>query len=125
MRSAVLMAARAVLLAGPAVIAFFSGGYFPDARAWAGLIAWALVAVAALVVTRPCAADPGDLLALVGLGLFAVWTLASTIWAPVAGSAYHAGQLALAYCGTLLAATMLLRGSRARASSSRRCAPRP
>ena len=41
-------AAAALLLAGPCVLAFFSGGFFDEARLWAGLCAWALVAVGAL-----------------------------------------------------------------------------
>jgi uncharacterized membrane protein YidH (DUF202 family) len=41
--------------------------------------------------------------------LFGGWTLLSITWAPIAGSAYHAGQLVFLYAGVLLAATMLLR----------------
>ena len=44
---------RAVLLAGPTALAFFSGGYFDGPRAWAGLVAWALVAVAVLAAPAP------------------------------------------------------------------------
>jgi hypothetical protein len=105
--------AAAVLLIGPTVLAFFSGGYFPGPQAWAGLLAWALVIVG--MVASPSALPRGrsTWLALGGLGLFACWTLLSTIWAPVAGSAYHAGQLAFVYLGAVLAAAFLLGGRRA------------
>jgi hypothetical protein len=45
-----------------------------------------------------------------GLAALAVWTLASTAWAPIAGSAYAAGELAVLYAGVLFAAAALLRG---------------
>jgi O-Antigen ligase len=107
MRVAVLTGARAVLLAGPTVLAFFSGGYFDGPRAWAGLIAWALVAVALLASPSPIANRRGWL-AIGGLGALAAWTLLSTTWAPIAGSAYHAGQIVFLYTGVLLAAAALL-----------------
>ena len=44
MNRGVLIGARAVLLAGPTALAFFSGGYFDEPRVWAGLVAW-LVAI--------------------------------------------------------------------------------
>jgi hypothetical protein len=51
-------------------------------------------------------------LALGGLAALAAWTLASIAWAPMAGSAYHAGQTVMLYVGILVAATMLLRDRR-------------
>jgi hypothetical protein len=105
----VLIGARAVLLAGPTALAFFSGGYFDEPRVWAGLVVWLLVAIGLL-------ARPGSLprarsawIALGGLAGFAGWTLLSIVWAPVAGSAYHAGQIVVLYVGAVLAAAMLLR----------------
>jgi hypothetical protein len=109
MRSRVLSGARLVLLAGPAVLAFFSGGYFDSPRVWAGLIAWALVALAALLWMNVVPRRPGARIALVGLGLLAAWTLISFTWAPIAGSAYHAGQRVVLYAGVLLAASILFR----------------
>ena len=53
MRSAALSAARLALLAGPAVLSFFSGGYFSEARTWAGLGVWLLVVVGLLAERRP------------------------------------------------------------------------
>lgn len=108
MRSAAPAGARAVLLGGPTALAFFSGGYFDEPRAWAGLGAWILVAIGLL-------AGPGALprgrtawLAVAGLGLLAAWTLLSTLWAPLAGAADHAGQIAFLYLGAMLAAVVLL-----------------
>ncbi len=109
MRPGVANAARLVLLAGPTALAFFAGGYFDGPRIWAGLVAWALVAVAAVVCPRPVPDSPGAIIALVGLALLAAWTLASIAWAPVAGSAYHDGQRIVLYAGVLLAAAALLR----------------
>ena len=111
-RDGVSGAARAVLLAGATALAFFSGGYFDLPRVWAGLGVWALVVVAlALEPTAP-ARRLGAWLALCGLTLLGGWTLASMAWAPIAGSAYHAGQLVFLYAGALLAACLLLRPAR-------------
>ena len=45
-------AARVALLAGPTALAFFAGGYFDGPRAWAGVAAWLLVVVTAVVYPR-------------------------------------------------------------------------
>jgi hypothetical protein len=103
------LAAQVVLLTGPTALAFFAGGYFDEAQAWAGLAAWLLVAVGLL---RKAALRPptrAGWATLAGISLLAAWTLASIVWAPVAGSAYHAGQLVVLYTGMLLAALLLLR----------------
>ena len=102
-------AGAAVLLAGPTVLAFFAGGYFDEPRAWAGLVAWALVAVGLIAGSPAIPRGLGGRLALIGVGLLAAWTLASLGWAPIAGSAYHAAQIAFLYFGALLAAVLLLR----------------
>jgi hypothetical protein len=109
MRSAALSAARLALLAGPAVLSFFSGGYFSEARTWAGLGAWLLVVVGLLAERRPLPRGRLAWLAIGGLAAFAAWTLLSVTWAPIAGSAYGYGQLAVLYTGVLLAAAILLR----------------
>jgi O-antigen ligase len=111
LRLGALGAARVALLAGPTVLAFWSGGYFDTPRAVAGLVAWLLVAVA-LVAGEPLSRARSSRLALGGLALLGVWTLISIIWAPAAGAAYHSGQRVLLYTGALLAASMLLRSPR-------------
>jgi uncharacterized integral membrane protein len=108
-RIGTLTAARVVLLAGPAAIAFFSGGYFDEVRAWAGLGAWLLVVVAMVAEPRAVPHGRAGWLALGGLSLFAAWTLLSITWAPIASNAYHQGQLTVLYAGGLLAAAALLR----------------
>jgi O-antigen ligase len=109
-RRVVTAAGCVVLLAGPTALAFFSGGYFETPRVWAGLAAWLLVAVAALCTRHPLPRTAPGLVATGGLLAFALWTLASTLWAPIAGDAYGAGQIAMLYAGVLLAAAVLLRG---------------
>src|SRR5438067_2054268 len=108
-RLAVLVVGRAVLLTGPAVLAFFTGGFFDEARNWAGLVAWALVAVAVSLRARRAPLPRAAWVALGGMALLAAWTLASLAWAPIAGDAYHAGQLVVLYTGVMLAAVLLLR----------------
>ncbi len=105
-----------MLLAGPAVLAFFSGGYFAPARAAAGLGAWALVVVAALTRRsagkrsggRP-ASHVALWLAAGGLAGLTAWSFLSMLWAPITGSAYGAAQIAMLYLGALVAAMLLLR----------------
>ncbi len=110
MRTAVLNVARVALLAGPTVLAFFTGGYFETQQAVAGLIAWLLVVVALLASSRPLPRGRDAWLSIGGLGALGAWTLLSINWAPVAGSAYQSGQIVMLYTGALLAAAMLLRG---------------
>jgi O-Antigen ligase len=103
-----LLASQVVLLAGATVLAFFTGGYFAGAQAWAGAVAWLLVIISLLVCPRPLPRTRAGKVAIAGLALLAVWTLISIGWAPIAGSAYHAGQLVALYTGVLIAATALL-----------------
>lgn len=107
-RTAAALVGSALLLAGPTVLAFFTGGYFDAARVWAGLIAWALVFLGMVTVPSAVPRDRTAWLALGGLGLLAAWTLLSMAWAPIVGSAYGAGQRLVLYAGTLLAAACLL-----------------
>ena len=53
MRRGAVTALTAVLLAGPPVLAFPSGGFFPQARLAAGIGAWAVLGVTVLVVPGP------------------------------------------------------------------------
>jgi hypothetical protein len=114
-RMVALTCARIVLLAGPTVLAFFTGGYFTEAQAWAGLVAWVLVAVAVGLKAGPVPRTRSAWVAIAGMGLLAAWTLASMAWAPVRGNAYHAGQLNVLYTGVLLASCLLLASPGARA----------
>jgi hypothetical protein len=107
-RRGVLIAAGAALLAGPTALAFFSGGYFQGPRVWAGAGAWACVVVA-LVAGAPLPRGRQAVLAFGGMAGLAAWTLLSILWAPIAGDAYAAGQIAMLYLGALIAAALLLR----------------
>ena len=118
MRAACLTGARAVLLAGPTVLAFFAGGYFAEARSWAGPGGLGPRCRGAARRPERSRASRAAWLAIGGLGAVRDWTLLSITWAPIAGSAYHAGQIAFLYVGGLLASTMLLR-ERWRAASGR------
>jgi O-antigen ligase len=109
LRRAVLSAACVALLAGPTVLAFFAGGYFEEPSLWAGLGAWIVVLVAALAEPGGRPAGRAVWLAIGGLGVLAAWTLLSTVWAPIRGDAYQAGEQAILYLGVLIAAALLLR----------------
>ena len=109
-RSYARTAGVVVLLGGPTALAFFSGGYFDEARLWAAMGAFALVLLAAFASDQPLpAAGPGgwrspELAALAG------WTALSISWAPLAGPAFHDMQRLLLYLAALVAAAALLRG---------------
>jgi O-antigen ligase/polysaccharide polymerase Wzy-like membrane protein len=99
-------AAACVALAGPTVLAFFSGGFFDEARLFAGIAACVLLVVAALVSPLPRSwpawAAPG------ALGLLAFWVWLSAGWAPLEGAALADAQRVALYAVALLAATLLL-----------------
>ena len=114
MRATLTGAAGALLVGGPTALAFFSGGFFDRSRIVAGLAAWALVILAALLVPRPLPRELPGRLALAALALLTGWTALSITWAPLAARAEDDLQRLLLYLGFLIAAVALLRGSRAR-----------
>ncbi len=114
MRTGATTAARLALLGGPTALAFFSGGYFDGPRAWAGLVAWLLVIVGAVAGRSGLPRGGAPRAAIAGLAVMAAWSLISIVWAPIAGNAYHAGQLAMLYLGALIAAALLLGDERGR-----------
>jgi O-Antigen ligase len=109
MRRAVLLAAAAVLLAGPTVLAFFAGGYFDGPRFAATIAAWVLVLAVALAAPRPLPASLAGRLALAGLALIAAWTGVSLAWAPLSEGATDNLVRVLMYLGAFIAAAALLR----------------
>src|SRR4051812_32338206 len=110
MRRGAVTALTAVLLAGPAVLAFRSGGVFAPARLAAGIGAWAVLGLALLAVPRPVLPRTAPArAALAGLAALAAWTALSASWAPSPGPARQALELALLYLPTLAAAALLLR----------------
>ena len=101
---------RAALLAGPAVLAFFSGGFFEGPRLVAAMAAWVLLAVAALSVPgAPVPRAVAPRVALAGMAGLAAWTWASGDWAPRRGPAEATAELALLYLPVLAAAALAWR----------------
>ena len=98
--------AAGVALAGPTALAFFSGGFFDEPRLWAGLVACALLIVAAL--SSPLPRSPWPWVAPIAIALLAGWAWLSTGWAPLDGVAIADAQRVALYAVALLAATLLL-----------------
>jgi hypothetical protein len=109
-RSATLIAAG-VLMVGPTVLAFFSGGYFDKARLIAAIVACLLVAVAAVASPKPLPASRPGRAALAGMAVLSAWTGLSLLWAPLAGPASDDFQRTLLYLATIVAAAALLRST--------------
>src|SRR4051812_7756534 len=110
MRRGAVPALTAVLVAGPAVLAFASGGFFAPARLVAAIGAWAVLGLAALLAPAPVVPRTGPArAALAGLAALAGWTALSGSWAPSPGPARQTLELALVYLPALGAATLLLR----------------
>jgi hypothetical protein len=116
MRGALRVLATVVLLVGPTVLAFFSGGYFDGPRAVAAAVAWALVLLLALAGPLPFPLGRSGRIALAGLLGLAAWSALSLLWAPLAGPAFDSVERLLLYTGVLLAAVALLRDPRAAAA---------
>ncbi len=110
MRSAIRTGAGAVLLAGPTLLAFRSGGYFADPRLAAGVIAWLLVALAFVVTPRPLPRSGPGRTTVAGLAALTALVGLSILWAPLAATAQSDLQRLLLYLGALLAGIALLRG---------------
>jgi O-antigen ligase/polysaccharide polymerase Wzy-like membrane protein len=104
MRRGVLLTAAAVLLVGPTVLAFYSGGYFDGPRFAATITAWLLVLAVAVASPRPFPDSPAGRLALAGMALIAAWTGASISWAPLSEPATDSFVRLLLYLGALAAA---------------------
>jgi O-antigen ligase len=111
MRRPLLAVAAAALLALPVGLAFFHGGYGADARVAGGVVAWLLVAVAAIAAPRPLPRDRPALLAVTGLAALLALTLLSLAWAPLAAVAYADAQRIALYLGALLAGLALFRAA--------------
>jgi hypothetical protein len=106
-RTAVPVAGAVMLIGGPTVLAFHSGGYFDRPRLIAGLVAWSVALVVAVVAPRPLPSSAAGRIALAGLGALCAWTALSLLWAPVASAAVDDLQRLLLYLGYALGATAL------------------
>ncbi|MEA2310668.1 MAG: hypothetical protein QOE28_636, partial [Solirubrobacteraceae bacterium] len=108
------MRSRAAVLAvpallGPGLLACFAGGYGDRARLVAGIAAWLILAVAALVLPRPLPRGRAQWAALAGLAGLAAWTAASLSWTPVGEPAGKDVQRLVLYVGALAAGIAILR----------------
>jgi hypothetical protein len=100
------------------VLAFSSGGYFPSDHGLL-LLAFALVALTAVLVCDELVVDRRSLALAGGLAALALWSLASWAWAPAAawpvleaerGLVYAAASVALVVVATPARTTSLLAG---------------
>ncbi len=104
---AACVAASGVLVAGIAVLAFDSGGYYEDARSIAGVAAWVLFALLAVVLPRErlrLGWEP--LIALAGLALLTAWTAIAKSWSPLPDVAADDVERLVAYVGAFGAAVL-------------------
>src|SRR5919201_3605674 len=114
MRAFALLAARAALIAGPVVLAFFSGGFFDGPRDVALLVAGVVLAVAALAARQGVVPErPAARVALVAVTAYAGWIALSATWAPVSDFAGDDAERALLYAAVLAAAAIAFRERRA------------
>src|SRR3954462_1428969 len=110
MRRGAVPALTAVLVAGPTVLAFASGGFFAHARLVAAIGAWAVLGLVALLAPAPIVPRTAPArAALLGLAALAGWTALSGSWAPSPGPARLALARALVYLPVRAAATLLPR----------------
>jgi len=107
-----LLVGRAVVLAGPTVLAFFAGGYFEGPRLIAAIVAWATVVLLAFCAPEPLRPRGPALAALGGLALLTGWVAVSRDRAPLADPAGADLQRDALYLGGLIAAWLALRGAR-------------
>ena len=117
----VLLAAP--LLLGPGVLACFSGGFFDTARLRAGVLAWLLLALVAVLSRRPLPRSGPGRLALGGLAALTALTGLSLLWAPLAGPAVDDLQRLLLYLPAFAAGIVLLRPTPPPGRRSRSCSP--
>jgi hypothetical protein len=108
-RRASLTVVRAVLLVGPAALAFFDGGYFGGPRLAAAIVAWVAVAVAAMALEGSLLPSGAARAALAGLAGLAAFTALSTAWAPLGGPAGDSAERAVLYLGAAFAAFLAFR----------------
>ena len=98
------MAAAACLLAGPTVLAFFSGGFFAEPRLIAAIVAWTFVLALAVTGESPLPRGLPGALALGGLAFLTAWSALSIAWAPLGGPAAESVQRLLLYTAALAVA---------------------
>ena len=101
--------AAALLLMLPAALTFGRGGYFAVARVRGAILAFLLLALAAVVTERPLPRSLAGRLALGGLTALTAWTGLSLLWAPLGGPAFADLERLALYAAALAAGIALLR----------------
>ncbi|HEU0023384.1 MAG TPA: hypothetical protein VFQ12_02045, partial [Thermoleophilaceae bacterium] len=100
--------AAAVLLAGPTVLAFFSGGYDVEPQLLGAALAFCLLGV--LIAATPWPPIRGrGLAALLALAGLAAWTGASIAWAPIRDTAAEEAVQLTLYAAAFAAALVAMR----------------
>jgi O-antigen ligase len=97
------------LLTGPALLGFFSGGYFDEPRLWAALVAWLLVIAVAVACPRPLPRGAAPWAAIAGLAGLTLWTALSIGWTPLRDAALADAQRLALYLGALIAGVAVFR----------------
>lgn len=110
MLGAVRVGAAAALLASPAVLAFFSGGFFGEPRLIAGVAAWVIVAAVAWAAPEPFPQRPPARIAIAGLAGLGVWSAVSIAWSPLKDPALADAERVALYAAALLGGVAVLRG---------------
>lgn len=95
-------------------LAFFSGGFFDDARLVAGIVVWLAVAFVMAFGERPLPRSRTAWLAIGALAALAAWTLISLAWAPLAGRVEDDAQRLALYLGFSLLALFACSDARSR-----------
>jgi hypothetical protein len=113
MRRGIPLVAAGLILAGPTVLAFFTGGYFSQPRLVAAIVAWLMVAVMAVAGPVPLPRGLSGWLTVGGLVALTAWSALSVTWAPLRGPAVEDVERLLLYLGVLLLAIGALRPARA------------
>ena len=104
MRAAALLCARGALVAGPVVLAFFSGGFFDGPRDVALLVAATVLVLLAASGVALLPRHPAARAALAAALAYAGWIALSATWAPVRDFAGDDAERALLYAAVLVAA---------------------
>jgi len=108
------LTAAVALLAGPTVLAFFSGGYFGVIHGQVGVLvatlAWLLAAAVILFEPRPFPSSKAGLVALAGLTAFVAWSALSLLWSPLRDPGLSDVERSALYLAAFLVGCSALRG---------------
>jgi hypothetical protein len=103
-----------VLLAGPVVLAFDSGGTGVSTQAAGTVLAFALLAVVAVLAPWPLVERSWPLWALLALAGLCGWTALSVSWSPALGDAVNDADRVLLYAAAFALAVVAMRSPRVR-----------